>query len=81
MCISPLNVDGLLLDINEKWKLIWEQLPNVTDVSIHFKVCRSKKHCIKYCGSGILPFIEMWLQKNELQKAQYVIKLSLNYIS
>ena len=49
---------GWILDTNEKWKPIWKQLPKVTDVSINFKVCRCKKHCLKNCGCGILSCTE-----------------------
>ena len=67
-------------DINENCKPIWKQLPKVTDLSIHFKVCKCKRLWLKYCGSGVLSYTERCGWK-KMQKAQYVIKLSLNYIS
>ena len=59
-CIHVPNLSEYewILDINENCKPIWKWLPKVTDVSIHFKVCRCKKLCLKYCGSGNLFFTE-----------------------
>ena len=63
---------GWIFDINEKWKPIKKQLPKVTDVSIHFKVCRCKKHCLKNCACGILSCTEICVYKKNVKTPVFI---------